>query len=66
MAQLKEPTFVEQPDSSKLERNAWVRKGLKFSWPVASFAHASQSSEEICKIEDTTETEICCISTYNK
>lgn len=43
-------------------------KGLKCSLPVASIPQASQSSEEISNIEDATETEteICCLSTYNE
>lgn len=51
-------TFTAEPDSSKLERKAWVRNGLNFSEPVASRAHASQSSDETSDIEERTETDI--------
>lgn len=51
-------TFTAQPDSSKLERKACVRNGLSFSEPVASTAHASQSTDEISEIEETTERDI--------
>lgn len=50
-----EPTFAADPDSSKLERNPWVRNGLNFSGPVVSIVHASQSLDETSEIEGTTE-----------
>lgn len=48
-------TFTEERDSSKLERKAWLVKGLNFSSPVASVAHASHSFAEISEIDETTE-----------
>lgn len=50
-------TFTAQPDSSKLERKSYARKGLKLSAPVASRAHASQSFDDISDIEETVETD---------
>lgn len=50
-------TFTAEPDSSKLERNAWVRKGLKLSGSTESTAQASQSAEGMSIIEETTATE---------
>lgn len=53
-------TFTADPDSSKLERKAWVIKGLNLSGPVESTQHASQSFEEITEIDETTEIDISC------
>jgi len=39
-------------------RKAWVMKGSNFSGPVASTAHASQSSDGISEIDETTESDI--------
>lgn len=48
-------TFTAEPDSSKLERNACVRKGLNFSGSTESTAHASHSAGGMSMIEETTE-----------
>lgn len=48
-------TFTAEPDSSKLERNAWVRKGLNFSGSAGSHAQASQSAAGMSMIEEATE-----------
>ena len=48
-------TFTAEPDSSKLERNAWVRKGLNSSGPAGSHAQASQSAAGMSMIEEATE-----------
>jgi hypothetical protein len=48
-------TFTAEPDSSKLERNAWVRKGFSFSGSAESTAQASHSAEGMSMIEETTE-----------
>lgn len=51
-------TFTAEPDSSKLERKPWERKGLNCSRPVASRQHASQPLDGTSKIEETTEIDI--------
>ena len=51
-------TKTADPDSSRLERKAWVRKGLDFSGPVESSAHKSQSVDETSKIDDATDSDI--------
>lgn len=48
-------TFTAEPDSSKLERNAWVRKGFRFSGSAESIAQASHSAGGMSMIEETTE-----------
>lgn len=58
MLDVKFLTLTAEPDSSRLERNPWERKGLNCCTPVASRLHASQSLEGTSKIEETTETDI--------
>jgi hypothetical protein len=48
-------TFTAEPDSSTLERNACVRKGLNFSGLAGSQAQASQSVAGMSMIEEATE-----------
>jgi hypothetical protein len=53
-------TFTAEPDSSKLERNAWVRKGFSFSGSAESTAQASHSAGGMSMIEETTEIDTSC------
>ena len=51
-------TVVTDELSSRLDKNACIRKGFSESSPTDSTAQRSQSSEGIDVMDDTTDTEI--------